>query len=164
VLTLVMGGIRSGKSDFAAGLASECAGRVAVVVTGLASDPEMEARIEAHRRLRPAAWSVFEETRDIGSAVPPGTADVILLDSVDGWLAQRPDAEACVEQVRQMCDRAADVVAVSSEVGLAPVPLTPAGRIFVDTLGIANQRLAEMASRVYLVVAGLPMTLKELAQ
>ncbi len=164
MLTLVIGGIRSGKSDFAAGLASAPAGRVALVVTGIASDPEMEARIEAHRRSRPADWLVFEETRDIGSAVPPGSADVILLDSVDGWLAHQPDAEACVEQVRQMCDRASEVVAVSSEVGLAPVPLTPAGRLFADALGITNQRLAAMASRVYLVVAGLPVPLKEVAR
>jgi adenosyl cobinamide kinase/adenosyl cobinamide phosphate guanylyltransferase len=132
-----------------------------VVVTGLASDPEMEARIEAHRRARPVEWSVFEETRDIGSAVPPGTAEVILLDSVDGWLAHQPDAPACVEQVRMMCDRAPEVVAVSSEVGLSMVPLTPAGRVFADTLGITNQRLAGLASRVYLVVAGLPVTLKD---
>ncbi len=164
MLTLVIGGIRSGKSDFAARLAAARAGRVAVIVTGVASDPEMEARIEAHRRARPADWMVFEETRDIGSAVPAASADVILLDSVDGWLAHQPDAEACVEQVRQMCDRTAEAVAVSSEVGLAPVPLTPAGRLFADALGSANQRLAEMASRVYLVVAGLPITLKELAQ
>lgn len=162
MLTLVLGGIRSGKSGFAARLAARSS-RVAVVVTGVASDPEMEARIQAHRRSRPVAWRVFEETRNIGSAVPPGTADVILLDSVDGWLAQQPDAEACVEQVRLMCDLAPEVVAVSSEVGLSLVPLTPAGRVFADTLGIANQRLADLASRVYLVVAGLPVSLKDVA-
>jgi adenosyl cobinamide kinase/adenosyl cobinamide phosphate guanylyltransferase len=45
-------------------------------------------------------------------------------------------------------------------VGLSLVALTPAGRAFTDNLGLVNQRLAALAERVDLVVAGLPLTLK----
>jgi nicotinate-nucleotide--dimethylbenzimidazole phosphoribosyltransferase len=161
MLTLVLGGIRSGKSDFAARLAADVGRRVAVVVTGIASDEEMRARIEAHRRARPSDWTVYEETEAVGSVVPAGSADVVLLDSIDGWLAHRIDPDECLVQVQGLCDRAANVVAVSSEVGLSLVPLTPAGRAFSDALGTVNQALAAAAARVYLVVAGLPVVLKE---
>lgn len=161
MLTLVLGGIRSGKSDFAAQLAREAGRRVAVVVTGVASDDEMRRRIEAHRRTRPTGWTVYEEPEEVGSAVPAGSADVVLLDSIDGWLAHRIDPDRCLDQVQALCDRTATVVAVSSEVGLSLVPLNPAGRAFTDALGTVNQRLAALAARVYLVVAGLPVLLKE---
>lgn len=161
MLTLVLGGIRSGKSDFAVRLAQDAGRRVAVVVTGVASDAEMEARIAAHRRARPSGWTVYEDGEAIGSLVPPGSADVVLLDSIDGWLARRADPDQCLAQVQALCDRAPKVVVVSSEVGLSLVPLTPAGRAFSDALGIVNQGLAAAATRVYLVVAGLPVVLKE---
>lgn len=160
VLTLVLGGIRSGKSDFAVGLAREAGPRVAVVATGVESDDEMRDRIARHRRERPAGWAVYEEPVEIGSAVPAGSADVVLLDSVDGWLANRMDPDECVAQVRGLRRRASSVVAVSSEVGLSLVALTPAGRAFTDALGTANRLLAAEADRVVLVVAGLPLPLK----
>lgn len=160
-LTLVLGGIRSGKSRFAVELARQAGGRVAVVATGLASDEEMRERIELHRRSRPAEWALYEEPAEISEVVPAGSADTILLDSVDGWLGTRPDPESCLVQVRALRDRAASVIAVSSEVGLSLVALTPAGRAFTDALGAVNQQLAVEADRVYLVVAGLPVALKE---
>jgi adenosyl cobinamide kinase/adenosyl cobinamide phosphate guanylyltransferase len=161
MLTLVLGGIRSGKSDFAEQLARKAGQRVALVVTGVASDDELRARIEAHRRTRPRDWTVYEETEEVGSVVPAGSADVVLLDSVDGWLAHRIDPDECLAQVQALCDQTPNVVAVSSEVGLPLVPLTPAGRAFSDALGTVNQGLAAVATRVYLVVAGLPLVLKE---
>jgi adenosylcobinamide kinase/adenosylcobinamide-phosphate guanylyltransferase len=161
-LTLVLGGIRSGKSAFAAQLASASGGRVAVVATGVASDAEMRARIDVHRRSRPAGWALYEAPAALADLVPSGTADTLLLDSVDGLLASRTDADACLAQVRALMARAPRVVAVSSEVGLSLVALTPAGREFTDALGTVNQRLAAEAARVYLVVAGLPVALKEI--
>lgn len=95
------------------------------------------------------------------SVVPAGSADVVLLDSIDSWLAHRLDADGCIAQVKTLCERAPQVVAVSSEVGLCLVPVTPVGRAFSDALGTVNQGLAALAARVYLVVAGLPVVLKE---
>lgn len=159
-LTLVLGGIRSGKSQFAAELAHRAGGRVAVVATGSASDEEMRERIEVHRRSRASDWTVYEEAVEIGGVVPAGSADVVLLDSIDGWLANRIEPEECLDQVRALCERASAVIAVSSEVGLSLVAVTPVGRRFTDALGDLNRRLAVEAKRVYLVVAGLPITLK----
>jgi adenosyl cobinamide kinase/adenosyl cobinamide phosphate guanylyltransferase len=159
MLTLVLGGIRSGKSRFAVELAEKAGGRVAVVATGSASDEELRERIEQHRRSRPQQWAVYDGLQGEPGSVPSGPADTILLDSVDGWLVRGTGPDDCVREVRALCERAS-VIAVSSEVGLSLVALTPSGRSFTDALGTVNQQLAAEAEAVYLVVAGLPLTLK----
>ena len=58
---------------------------------------------------------------------------------------------------------AASLILVSNEVGMGLVPPYPSGRAFRDLLGWANQRLATIATEVYLVVAGIPVDLKQLA-
>jgi adenosylcobinamide kinase / adenosylcobinamide-phosphate guanylyltransferase len=171
-LTLVLGGISSGKSRFAADLAAAAGGEVLFLATGRASDPEMEARIEAHRGQRPASWRLLEEPLEIGRASGAGT---VVLDSVDGWLANRMESEggsevdwrrerlrelesACAAAVEELA-RGCRLIAVSSEVGLSPVPLHPYGRAFADVLGRINQRLAALSDRAFLVVAGVPVHL-----
>ncbi len=159
-LTLVLGGIRSGKSAHAVRLAQQAGGRVAVIATGTAEDDEMRARIAAHRAARPAEWTVHETTRELGAIAGKQTAEVVLLESVDGLVVALGDAEACVTELRALVAAFPRVIAVSSEVGLSLVALTAAGRAFTDTLGLVNQRLAVLAERVDLVVAGLPLKLK----
>ena len=55
----------------------------------------------------------------------------------------------------------APVVLVANEVGLGIVPEHPLGRQFRDWQGILNQRMAARAERVVLMVAGLPLVIKE---
>ncbi|MCI0793675.1 MAG: bifunctional adenosylcobinamide kinase/adenosylcobinamide-phosphate guanylyltransferase, partial [Chloroflexi bacterium] len=49
---------------------------------------------------------------------------------------------------------------VSGEVGLSLVPPNPLGRRFQDLLGLVNQKMADAADRVYLVVSGIPIEIK----
>jgi adenosylcobinamide kinase/adenosylcobinamide-phosphate guanylyltransferase len=169
MLTLVLGGIRSGKSAFAARLAEASGREVTYLATGVASDAEMEARIEAHRDARPGHWRCVEEPVAIAAATP-AEAEVVLLESVDGWLAnlmpegvgeRGPKAAEdelvarCAAEIGQIGEAAEEVIAVSSEVGLSLVSMHPDGRAFVDLLGLLNQRLAAAAAETYLVVAGL---------
>jgi adenosylcobinamide kinase / adenosylcobinamide-phosphate guanylyltransferase len=78
------------------------------------------------------------------------------------------DAGAALQRLATRCDALvnnwvmspAHVVAVSDEVGLGVVPETRAGRLFRDTLGAVNQRLAATADEVWFVVAGLPQRLR----
>ncbi|HVB76238.1 MAG TPA: bifunctional adenosylcobinamide kinase/adenosylcobinamide-phosphate guanylyltransferase [Candidatus Nitrosotalea sp.] len=161
MLTLVLGGIRSGKSAWAADLARGLGGRVAVLATGVASDQEMRDRIEAHRRARPADWRVYETRSQIDRAIPDGSADVALLDSIDGWIDLAAGPGHHLAQVQALCQRVPNVIVVSSEVGLSLVPLSATGRAYTDALGSVNQGLAALAARVYLVVAGLPLVLKD---
>lgn len=54
------------------------------------------------------------------------------------------------------------LIVVSNEVGLGIVPAYALGRVYRDTLGFVNQRLAQAADRVYLMVAGMAVDIKRL--
>jgi adenosylcobinamide kinase/adenosylcobinamide-phosphate guanylyltransferase len=55
------------------------------------------------------------------------------------------------------------VVWVSNEIGLGVIPMGPLVRDFVDTLGRLNQQVAQRCHRVTLMVAGLPLVIKDAA-
>jgi adenosylcobinamide kinase/adenosylcobinamide-phosphate guanylyltransferase len=162
MLTLVLGGIRSGKSRTAAALAT---GEVVFVATGQATDAEMASRIAEHRRLRPPDWRTVEEPLNPSRAELPLGATV-LLDSVDSlvanWLLAGADAaqaeRGAVAEVLGLAG--GHLIVVSCEAGFAPVALSPLGRAFQDALGRANQALAARADRVLLCIAGIPVTVK----
>ena len=52
------------------------------------------------------------------------------------------------------------LVFVTNEVGDGLVPEYPLGRMFRDSAGWMNQRMAEQADHVFLVTAGIPIELK----
>ena len=173
-LTLVLGGARAGKSSYAQRLASEGGGRVLFVATAEAGDPDMAARIAAHRRDRPADWDTLEEPVDLVGALS-GVAnryDTVLLDYLTLWvsnlLLKSEDVDSSragiVAETEWLLDvhrrDSASWVVVSNEVGLGVVPPTRLGRIFADELGRVNQLVAATADDVYLMAAGLPMALK----
>jgi Adenosyl cobinamide kinase/adenosyl cobinamide phosphate guanylyltransferase len=173
---LVLGGTRSGKSELAERLVvDEPAVRYIATGRRSGSDPEWTRRIDAHRARRPAGWTTEEVGHDPGrlpsllAAADPN--DVILVDDIGTWVAAvltAPGPEAAEAPVDRMSDELAAAVAacparlvlVSAEVGLAPVPLTPVGRAFVDALGATNMALAAACDTAVLVVAGLPVVLK----
>lgn len=175
-LTFILGGARSGKSNYAQALVRRSEAKVLFVATATASDEEMQARIDAHRAGRPAEWSTLEVPLRVGEALraaPP--AEWILLDCitllVNNILMDFPEPlieTDCSNAVEQEIDDLLDVISnsranwviVSNEVGLGLVPSFPLGRFFRDALGRSNQRLAQVADTVLLMVAGMPMLVK----
>ena len=90
-LTLVLGGVRAGKSSYAQQLAAN-GGRVAFLATAEAGDREMETRILSHQASRPAGWHTLEEPVDPVSALRPQLQhyDTVLFDCLSpnppkGW-------------------------------------------------------------------------------
>lgn len=163
----VLGGTRSGKSRYAEDAARRLGGeRVAYLATARPGDPEMEARIAAHRRRRPVAWATLEVGLDLAAAVgsaPAGHA--LLVDSLALWVAAlleagQPVAGRWAEAATAIGEREAPVILVSDEVGLGLVPASALGRSFRDELGTLNQEVAAFADHVVLVVAGLPLSLR----
>ena len=59
MITLVIGGARSGKSGFALSRASAVNGSKAYVATAQAFDDEMKERIEKHRKERSSDWQTL---------------------------------------------------------------------------------------------------------
>ena len=168
--TLVLGGARSGKSRFALGLHSAQT-RVAFVATAVAGDAEMRERIERHRAERPAHWRTIEEPWELVARVRDASAaaDAVVVDCLTVWAANlmlRGDPDEHVlkqadELAALLASRPADITLISNEVGLGVHPATEDGRHFRDLLGVVNQRVAAAADRVVLMVAGIPVSVKE---
>lgn len=179
-LTFILGGARSGKSDYAQWLAHERGGdEVLFIATAEAGDEEMRSRIEKHRAERNTHWRTLEATRNLACALtdaPP--ARVVLLDCVTLWIsnvllnassdsgsnAQSTAAEKCLSEVDELLGwhRAhdAELIAVSNEVGMGIVPDNELGRVYRDLLGAVNRKIAAEADEVYFMVAGIPMQIK----
>lgn len=167
--TLVLGGTRSGKSRYAQSLLDENT-PVTFIAPGhrpTQDDPEWEARLEAHRQSRPAAWSTVE-TADITRAIIRARGPV-LVDCLGGWVTRLiddasawDDRERALDVVRQQTEELAavwmyspaDVVAVSNEVGMQVVPDNAAARLFQDALGHVNVTISSVSQRVQLLLAG----------
>ena len=171
---LVLGGIRSGKSEWAESVIGQFAGAddpVRYLATGpVADDDAWAERVAAHRARRPSRWSTVE-TSDVAKQLRVDDHAPTLVDDVGGWLTAamdragawtggsvRADVDELIEAVAAY---ESELVLVSPEVGLTVVPQTTAGRRFADELGTLNQRLAALCDRVVLVVAGQPVTVKE---
>ena len=168
-LTLVLGGARSGKSRYAERLVEAAASSAIYCATAEAGDDEMAARIAAHRARRGADWHLVEAARDLAGALagaPPGSA--VLVDCLTLWLSNlmlaEADIDAAVENLERTFARVdAPIVLVSNEVGQGIVPDNALARRFRDAQGALNQRMAARADRVVLMVAGLPLVVKDLS-
>jgi adenosylcobinamide kinase/adenosylcobinamide-phosphate guanylyltransferase len=174
VRTLVLGGIRSGKSQWAETAIAESTGAgqpVRYLATGAIPDGDADwsARIAAHRARRPPHWSTIE-TVDVPTQLHSDAATPTLVDDIGGWLTAAMDRRGAwttgsvAADVTDLLDAVeafpSPLALVSPEVGLTVVPHTTSGRRFADELGSLNQRLAALCDRVVLVVAGQPLTVK----
>lgn len=184
---LVLGGQRSGKSACGLARAADWLRRpghqATLLATATASDAEMQARIDAHRRERAArlpALHCHEEPRALPAAIrrlsTPG--QLLLVDCLPLWLtnlclpavlAEPPPWPALDEAGWQAMQQSlvealhaapGPVVLVSGEIGLAPLPDDALTQRFVADLGRLHQALAACCPRVTLVLAGLEQALK----
>jgi adenosylcobinamide kinase / adenosylcobinamide-phosphate guanylyltransferase len=166
-LTLVLGGARSGKSEFAESLLARHSAPI-YLATAEAGDAEMSARIAVHRARRGPHWTTIEASHHLAAALisvaAPGKA--ILVDCLTIWLSNLMGAGRVLDvEIERLLTTlptlAAPVVLVANEVGLGIVPDNALARAFRDHAGILNQRLAQICQRVVFVAAGLPLTLKD---
>lgn len=164
MLTLILGGARSGKSTHALALG---AGRVLFVATAEALDEEMAARITAHKAERPAEWDTLEEPREIARSLRSrvNNYDTIVIDCLTLWVSNLMElggtpAEWVAPLLAAYGAGAAHWIVISNEVGLGLVPDNPLGRRYRDALGVVNRLVAEAADRVILMVAGIPLSVK----
>jgi adenosylcobinamide kinase/adenosylcobinamide-phosphate guanylyltransferase len=167
-VTLVLGGARSGKSAFAQRAAEAAAadGRPILIATGQAFDDEMRERIARHRLDRGDLWSTVEAPLDLAGALGTFTEkEVVVVDCLTLWLSNHMLAEhdlsseraRLIEAIR---DCRARLWLVSNEVGWGVVPESALGRRFRDEAGRLHQDIAAAADAMFLIVAGLPLSLK----
>lgn len=181
-MTLVVGGIRSGKSQYSEKIASGFGGKILYIATAEVwpGAGSLEYRISKHRERRPENWLTLECPRNVAATVRKSG----LLDQVDGVILEcvtlltsntlydqkdptdyPPFQEALIREIEALKELIAlspvPWVLVSSETGMGIVQPDPETRHYCDGLGIANQLLAQSADEVYFMVAGLPLAVKK---
>jgi adenosylcobinamide kinase/adenosylcobinamide-phosphate guanylyltransferase len=182
---LILGGQRSGKSRRAESLAADWLARsprheALLLATALPGDDEMRERIARHRADRQARLprlATLEVAHDLGAALRMQVSPMrlVVVDCLLLWLTQLmlppmpgaaplPEAalrSACDDLLQALREAPGPVVLVSNEIGLGVAPLSPEARRFVDELGRLHQQVAARCGRVTLMVAGLPVVVKQ---
>ncbi len=168
-IIFILGGARSGKSTFAIKEVSEISGGRVYIATAEVLDEEMRERIENHKRLRGDGWITYEEPLRIGDLVEDikGKYSVILIDCLTLWLSNLMKAGLNIEVEIEsfissiLTPHSSLMYIVSNEVGMGIVPENEMARRFRDMAGVLNQKMAEVSDKVYMVVAGIPIKIKD---
>ena len=168
-LIVIGGGVRSGKSSFALARARALGARRGFIATAQAFDAEMAARIANHVRTRGADFQTSEEPFALAERLAAlRELDVVVVDCLTLWLSNlllrdepADRIAARVDELARVVERAPfDTIIVTNEVGMGVVPDSPLGREFRDVTGAAHQRLAAVASELYLAALGVIVRLR----
>ncbi len=167
---LVLGGAKSGKSQYAENLLEALSPPYVYIATAQPLDPEMGERICKHRLRRGPWWETIECPLDLPQVLQMLEKEEkpVLVDCITLWLsnmlcASPPSSpvETAVEDLVTNVSRVRyPLFLVSNEVGGGIVPDNALARSFRDLAGSTHQKLAKACRRVTLVTAGLPLTLK----
>lgn len=166
-LTLLLGGVRSGKSDLAVRLARRWNGPVTFVATARAFDDDMALRIARHQADRPTGWKLLERPELAASDIAACPVDhLVVVDCVtllvSNLMLAEPEEQDIADHITELAAALAPraSIAVSNEVGMGVHPPTELGRRYRDTLGRVNTILAAHAAHTHLVMAGktFPLT------
>jgi len=170
MLTVLIGGARSGKSTCAERLAARGGGPVTYIATcpRIVDDADLAARIERHRADRPAHWETIESEIGLAVAIERASAPTVIVDCLTTWVGNllhhgRTETEvlaASSEAIRAVGAR--DAIVVTNEVGLGIVPAEAATRAYRDLLGRVNQQWVDASDRALLLVAGRALDLRSL--
>ncbi|MBV9818878.1 MAG: bifunctional adenosylcobinamide kinase/adenosylcobinamide-phosphate guanylyltransferase [Solirubrobacterales bacterium] len=151
-LTVIIGGVRSGKSAHAERLAAAGGRPVRYVATADASDDSMAQRIAAHHARRPSTWETVTADGDLAAIVLRDGCT--LLDGLGVWLAAEPvDPLARIDELIAAA-AGGEVIVVVEQAGEGMLPRDDVSRRWLDALGEATQRLSAAADAVDYVVAG----------
>lgn len=167
--TLILGGVKSGKSRLAEQRALNSNLAVCYVATARADDSEMQQRIALHQQQRPAHWMTVEVPLNLAATLQQqDDADkCILVDCLTLWLTNlllADDENLLTNEIQQLLETLptlqADIILVSNETSMGIVPMGELTRRFCDEAGRLHQQLAVLMDNVILTVAGLPHALK----
>ncbi len=188
-IILVLGGARSGKSEFAEQLLTELKlTRKGYIATSRIWDEEVKHRVKIHKERRPATWLTFEypetDAARIAEILPQADAFLfdcvtmyvnnLIMDTIELSRATEKDviSESSLDDLmHELTDKLqnmfeileesdATFIFVSNELGLGIIPDNPISRIYRDLVGFANQKIAHLAKDVYFVACGIPISLK----
>lgn len=167
--SLILGGVRSGKSRLAERLAVESRLPVTYIATATGDDAEMCARIAAHRERRPDHWQVVEEPLQLAAVLTQHAHEehCLLIDCLTLWLTNwllHPEAARFDDEraafLNALSQATGKLILVSNETNMGIIPMGELSRRYCDEAGQLHQAVAQHCDQVILTVAGLPLVLK----
>jgi adenosylcobinamide kinase / adenosylcobinamide-phosphate guanylyltransferase len=171
MLTVLLGGARSGKSSLAEAMGRGATGAVTLIATSpqIAGDDDLDARIERHRADRPDTWETIEEQLDLAGAIGRADDGFVIIDCLTTWVGNllyhdHTESEvlaAADAALRELAIRAGSTVVITNEVGLGIIPDNLLARQYRDILGRVNQRLVAAADHALFMVAGKAFALDD---
>lgn len=177
MIKLVLGGARSGKSEFAEDIYKGI-DDVTYIATAKAIDKEFEERIALHKARRNTKWTTIEAYKDFASIdmktkyyflddVTNMLTNILFdhlgardIDDEDVSLVEKLVIDEVATLLTRVKEMDADIVIVSSELGAGLVPEAKLSRLFRDMHGKVNQYIAKNADEVYYVIASIGVKIK----
>lgn len=166
MIKFIIGGTRSGKSEYAESIANASGCELIYIATASAGDSEMSERIKKHKERRGKNWQTIEEEIDISVIIKQSSNQkLILIDCLTLWISNllhyNLDIEVETEKLlNALKTTKSDIILVSNEVGQGIIPDNALARKFVDEAGILHQKIAKIAHEVFFVTAGIPTKIK----
>jgi len=167
VIYFITGGERSGKSSYAQKLALQLSDKPVYVATSRIWDKDFENRVNRHKSERDERWINMEEEKHLSKL--DLKKKVAVIDCVTLWLTNfyvdsKNNVEESLKQAKQEFDKLALIdgtfIIISNEMGMGVHASTEVGRKFVELQGWVNQHIASKADKVFLMVSGIPVTVK----
>lgn len=168
--TLILGGIKSGKSRYAESAASQWNGPVSLIATATGNDEAMLARIERHKKDRNPDFKVIEEPIYLGKAITQhGASECVVIDCLTLWITNlllMQNSTTSMETERSsfldaVTESRSRILIVSNESNMGIMPLGELTRRYCDEIGLIHQELAARCDEVYLLVAGIPLQISQ---
>ena len=166
-VTLITGGVRSGKSSYAQRMALERASNPVYLATSRVWDEEYRQRIERHKADRGPQWTMVEEERSLSRQ--DFTGRTVVVDCVTLWCTNffydldsdvNRTLEAVCSEFDRLVEQAADLIFVTNEIGSGGISADACQRRFCDLQGWVNQHIARAADEVWWMVSGIPVKIK----
>jgi adenosylcobinamide kinase / adenosylcobinamide-phosphate guanylyltransferase len=170
-ITLVTGGVRSGKSRFALSYAQSKDGNKMFIATAVPFDDEMKIRVDNHRRERGELFETVEEPYELAAAITSVDSrySITVVDCLTVWMGnlfykyeQNPgQIYTEIDRLVMALSRVqSEIIIVTNEVGWGIVPENKLAREFRDMNGLLNQKVAAVADNVILSVSGIQINIK----
>lgn len=165
-ITLITGGAGSGKTSYALELTDSYEEK-AYVATAEITDDEMELKVEKHKAERNHTFTTYEEPVELHQITKEAALNnqVVLIDCITFWINNLmhydKDFDTYVEKfIKSLKEINKDIIIVSNEVGVGIIPADAMTRDYARKVARVNRQIASIANHVYMMVAGIPMTVK----
>jgi len=164
MVTLITGGIKSKKTSYGLFLGERYTSK-AYIATAEGFDEEMKHKIKMHQNERGDSWKTIEEPIEILNILITLKEDFIMIDCITIWLNNllyyKKDCDYYVDtfcNFLKSCNK--EIVIVTNEIGLGVIPERKDVRDYVNRLGLANQKIGNIADTVVMMVSGIPLYIK----